>query len=1007
MSSDDIFVDTCVSTLTLLTSLPSQPFSFFSVLLVCCVFAHSIINHQSDVRDCCIVAPSACKEYVYITQKASEEKKSAEVGPRRKMSRAGNNNNNTLRKQRGSSCAQNQRMMARPKGIHFALSLGVLCTSTCSSNNNGASAFHVGVPRRSILNKQQLQSRPFLPSSRTGSQCLYAEEKSRSVSVSAGGNKQKKRQQKGGKRRFAQTIHLDESVVSSESSQLSGSVTGKPRVSTSTPDDVKKTISNNYSQGAVASYQAPKSEGNKPNAPRRRRTAPLPKSMMVSKSLSIDDLEAKLSQRWDSDSISNPQSQTQPKVSASTTNTKASKSQSTKRVSAFKSTPVFDPWMEMEELENERSASNFSRGGNNDNDVKKSKSSENIVEISFGEDEFYDDDDLEYIEEEGEKDDDDTFDVNDDGLDEQAAARPAPSTSPTDNNSYPSPSSGSGGGGGFFFRNDEPVQDSPKMNNREREGRFPERANEKKGLASKQGVTTSAEETDTAVRQNLQQKKREREATSKALPLLDEQGKEQYLTLDMAMKPLNLLAALKRDSDEDNDEDDEDEEDIETFEDLGITSNSLLRNLEEMGCATPLPVQSQSCEAALDEKDILISTHTGSGKTLAFLVPLIQRLLEDLEVEAKMPSGIEIVGDEDDQEKDSKTVPIKSPNVRVIIVAPGRELAAQIVAVARELLSNTGVGVQMAIGGTPFTRCLDMIRKKKPALLVGTPGRIAELVVGREQERSGKVKVNSLQALVMDEFDALLEYSIHREPTIAIWDAVQRQHSNRRMQAILCSATAADIKPEKLKHFLHDDHVHVSSGETSGMVTQGNKIRTSLTTLHGAVHLEHRRYALETVRRILHTSPSPEQVLIFVNNARRVGIVVDKLADMGIIAAPLHGGAGSDKSDRAEVSKALREGYVGVVVATEMAARGLDAPYLTHVINLDLPTDASHYAHRSGRCGRGGRPGVVINVTCDPKERRVPHRFADTLGVTMHVADPRQGKIIVIDDSVVIDGNGF
>jgi len=105
---------------------------------------------------------------------------------------------------------------------------------------------------------------------------------------------------------------------------------------------------------------------------------------------------------------------------------------------------------------------------------------------------------------------------------------------------------------------------------------------------------------------------------------------------------------------------------------------------------------------------------------------------------------------------------------------------------------------------------------------------------------------------------------------------------------------------------------------------------------------------------------------------------------MGIVAAPLSGGSNSEKMDRAEVAKALREGYVGIVVATELAARGLDAPMLTHVINLDLPTDASHYAHRAGRCGRGGRPGVEINITTNPKERNVPQRFADELRRHMH-----------------------
>ena len=87
----------------------------------------------------------------------------------------------------------------------------------------------------------------------------------------------------------------------------------------------------------------------------------------------------------------------------------------------------------------------------------------------------------------------------------------------------------------------------------------------------------------------------------------------------------------------------------------------------------------------------------------------------------------------------------------------------------------------------------------------------------------------------------------------------------------------------------------------------------------------------------------------------------------------------------------------------ELAARGLDAPLLTHVINLDLPTDSSHYAHRAGRCGRGGRPGVVINITTSPKERKVPQRFADWLGIDMHPIEPRSGKLIMLDPETVVE----
>ena len=130
---------------------------------------------------------------------------------------------------------------------------------------------------------------------------------------------------------------------------------------------------------------------------------------------------------------------------------------------------------------------------------------------------------------------------------------------------------------------------------------------------------------------------------------------------------------------------------------------------------------------------------------------------------------------------------------------------------------------------------------------------------------------------------------------------------------------------------------------------------------------------------------------------------MDKLAQMGIVAAPLHGGMGSEKADRAEVSKALREGFVGIVVATELAARGIDAPYLTHVINLDLPTDASHYAHRAGRCGRGGRSGVVVNIAAGPKEKKVPKKFARALGIEMSTVEPRAGRLVILQDEEAKD----
>lgn len=481
----------------------------------------------------------------------------------------------------------------------------------------------------------------------------------------------------------------------------------------------------------------------------------------------------------------------------------------------------------------------------------------------------------------------------------------------------------------------------------------------------------------------VQRKEKGRPDKAPSVPLLDEKGNPLFLTLQQAERDFEQsLRSLGVDP-EDYYKETQDltnryvAKDSQEWEDLGITSSILLRNLDKMGCGRPLAVQTNACSSVNEGKDVLIGTYTGSGKTLAFLVPLVQRLMDNS---------------------------ASDKSVRAIIVAPGRELASQIVSVARELLEGTDMTAMLAIGGTTFSRNLEQIRKNKPAILVGTPGRLAELIVGRPGEKDGRLKISKVSSLVLDECDALLEYKAHRDPTTAL---VQRLKQNQGdgLQSVLCSATASDLLgSSKLQNYLREGYATAMADSDDVMVTSGRGgkentkgTRVSRTVIHGVVHVPHRRFALDYLRRILHTDPLPQQILIFVENSRKVKIVVEKLEEMGIIAAPLHGGVGSEKTDRSEVSKALREGYVGIVVATELAARGLDAPLLTHVINMDLPTDASHYAHRAGRCGRGGRPGVVINMTTNPQERRVPQKFADSLSIQMHSVEPRNGKLSMVD----------
>ena len=495
-----------------------------------------------------------------------------------------------------------------------------------------------------------------------------------------------------------------------------------------------------------------------------------------------------------------------------------------------------------------------------------------------------------------------------------------------------------------------------------------------------------------------ERKKKPKRKEPRLKPLLDEDGNEMYLTLDQADKIVQDI--LSSTSEEDTDGEKGSSMEVSKWEDIGITNPTLLSNLQSstMTCPYPLPVQDKACPPIVAMNDVLISTHTGSGKTLAFLAPIAQSLMLFASNKNKGVPGA------------SGSFP------KAVIVAPGRELASQIVSVAQALFADTGLTVSMAIGGTPYSRNVENLRKKKPDVVVGTPGRIAELIIGRPGEKQGKMKISGLQSVVLDEFDALLQYDSHKEPTMAIMNAMDRQHGTS-LQRILCSATATDMlgleKSERKKNngpniedYLRPGYAHASVDDNDLLVTSGveqssNKsstsARVSRTTIHGTLHVPHQRLALEAVRKILNTEPTPQQALIFVDSPRRVDIVIEKLARMDIIAAPLHGGAGSGKGDRAQVNKALREGYVGLVVATEMAARGIDAPYLTHVINLDLPTDASHYAHRAGRCGRGGRPGVAVSITCDPREKNVPKRFADELGITMYNVEAREGKLRIVE----------
>jgi superfamily II DNA/RNA helicase len=164
------------------------------------------------------------------------------------------------------------------------------------------------------------------------------------------------------------------------------------------------------------------------------------------------------------------------------------------------------------------------------------------------------------------------------------------------------------------------------------------------------------------------------------------------------------------------------------------------------------------------------------------------------------------------------------------------------------------------------------------------------------------------------------------------------------------------------------------------------------TITHGIISVPQIK-ALEMLKKLLYcTAPPVGAALIFVNSPHRVETVCEKLLEMGVVAAPLHGD--SSKDDRREIISRLRDGRLRIAVTTELASRGLDIPELTHVINFELPTDALHYVHRAGRCGRAGRPGLVVNFA-RPDTKFVVRRFGKRLGVRVHDVELRQGRVFL------------
>ncbi len=355
-----------------------------------------------------------------------------------------------------------------------------------------------------------------------------------------------------------------------------------------------------------------------------------------------------------------------------------------------------------------------------------------------------------------------------------------------------------------------------------------------------------------------------------------------------------------------------------SFDSLGLAPE-IVRAISHAGYPSPTDVQARAVPVALTGQDILVTSQTGTGKTAAFVWPALQRILDAR------------------RDPNKRRAKGQSLGPRILVLAPTRELAMQ-VSKACSIYGHGVAGLRVAhvVGGVPYHAQLKAMRGPLD-VLIATPGRLLDLM------GSGSAIVANVEMLVLDEADRMLDMGFIDDIT-TIAQALPAQR-----QTMMFSATFAGNVGQLAKQLTRDpQRISVDSHtDTHASIEQ---------RLHWADSQHHKHAILEQ----LLTSRDVGQALIFTSTQRDADTLAWKLGEIGHSVAALHGGMPQGRRNR--VLQDLRMRHLRVLVATDVAARGIDVPTITHVINYGLPMKPEDYVHRIGRTGRAGRNGLAITL---------------------------------------------
>jgi ATP-dependent RNA helicase DeaD len=351
------------------------------------------------------------------------------------------------------------------------------------------------------------------------------------------------------------------------------------------------------------------------------------------------------------------------------------------------------------------------------------------------------------------------------------------------------------------------------------------------------------------------------------------------------------------------------------FADLGL-SEALLRALADVGYESPSPIQAATIPVLLSGADILGQAQTGTGKTAAFALPILSKL----DLAQKEPQAL--------------------------VLVPTRELAIQVAEAFQKYAAHLrGFHVMPIYGGQSYTPQLNAL-KRGTHVIVGTPGRVMDHL-----ER-GTLSLKGVRFVVLDEADEMLQMGF-----VDAIESILSQAPKERQVALFCATMAPQIKRIAQRHLRTPQEIMIKSKTTTAA-----DIRQRYWVVSGM-------HKLDALTRILEVE-SFDAMLVFVRTKQSTVELAEKLQARGFAAAPLNGDL--QQSQRERTVAQLKAGQIDILVATDVAARGLDVERISHVVNFDVPYDTESYVHRIGRTGRAGRSGEAI-LFIAPRERNMLH----------------------------------